>query len=1008
MSRHPERYELDHLRRDVKTRYPLMFVLMLCLGVPVFGSHQLLRQGGSRITPDGERMPAGGVRGADDTQMVGTEFAASAPVLAVAPGIETFETAMKGGMAARSEDELSKDETEDLRRLAEDGDTVSGHTKYKMSCFDDDGLYQLDILGGARTGGSDGQLSGQRWSSQGHLDHGHRAPRHAGEVKFRSKKVQWLITDRDDRRDHHRTRRAVTNDDYRIWPNGTIPYTIDVDFDNETKDLLLKSMRHWMDHTCLQFIPRTNQTHYVRFLFGVGCCSSVGRQGGAQNVSLGHGCMTFGTMIHEIGHVIGFWHEQSRTDRDDYVTVVKDNIVEMDKHNFNKYGQKTIHSLGQPYDYDSIMHYGRQSFTTSLGKDTLIPKQDRKIGQREGLSDGDILQARILYRCHSKQECGGTLYDGRGFISPSSYPHPVSPNITCDWSIAAPRGSALKIQFLDMDLPSDDDGKCDDSYVEVREGQGEQSPLIGRFCGDVKPNVILNDGGLLWLRFKSGRKRHRTFSGFAARYQSVEFKRHLTATRGIIKSMNYPLSFPPDTDSMWQIKVREGFIVQLRLNELLIPHIKTTGCHGDYLKLIDGADSGSKLITKLCRSQKKVGVVSSGPSLRIELHSAGMGKKFHGDVTRFLAKYLARDLNECRKNNGGCEQACMNLVGHYVCGCRHGYSMADDYHHCTDIDECASENGRCSHKCVNLIGSYRCECPTGLQISSYNNTHCEDVNECDSPHLDICEHHCHNTYGDFACSCQPGFILSMDGMSCELIPGCGGFMHGVEGVITQPYIPTNNTNSIACFWFIDVLDHLRLSLSLDSFNGSSNSSCADYILIRGEEGHSEQYPRVCSNNSWGRTYNMTSSRAWVHYHSEWPHEGTFLIEYTTMTISDSDDSILKCGGPLNETGVIETPGFPDSYPSKVECTWTISNVSTVAFHYEKFDVEYESSCLFDYLEIRDGPESDVNSTHIGRFCGADPPPNELKLNTGELGLVFRSDATVQGRGFRAVYEVQFN
>ncbi|XP_030837266.1 dorsal-ventral patterning tolloid-like protein 1 [Strongylocentrotus purpuratus] len=714
--------------------------------------------------------------------------------------------------------------------------------------------------------------------------------------------------------------------------------------------------------------------------------------------------MTFGTMIHEIGHVIGFWHEQSRTDRDDHVTVVKDNIVKSELHNFYKYDEKTINSLGQHYDYDSVMHYGPRSFSVSE-EDTLIAKQDRDIGQRRGLSVGDILQARLLYRCHSKQECGGTLYDGKGFVSSPSYPQAVAPNVTCDWSIAAPQGSALKLEFLDMDLPSsDEDGKCDDSYVEVREGQGELSPLIGQFCGDVKPGAILTDGGILWVRFKSGRKRHRMASGFAARYQSVSFKRYLTSARGIIKSMNYPLSFPPDTDSMWHIQVKFGFIVQLRLNELLIPHIKSTGCHGDFLKLIDGPDSGSKLITKLCRSQKRVGVVSSGPSLRIELHSVKKEKSVYGAMTRFLAKYLTRDLNECRKKNGGCQQACLNMVGHYVCGCRHGFYIADDFRNCTDIDECANENGGCSHQCVNTIGSFRCECPIGFQISSYNNTHCEDVNECDSPHLDVCEHYCHNTYGAFACSCDPAFIMGIDRMSCELVPGCGGFMNAVEGVITRPHIPTNNTHSIDCIWFIDVPDHLRISLSLELFEWSSNNSCADYISVRGEETYSGQYPRVCGENGWEHTYNTTSSRVWVHYHSDWPHEGAFLMDYSTT--GDSDDYVLTCGGPLNESGVIATPGFPTGYPSKLQCTWTISNVSVIAFHFEKFDIEPESSCQFDYLEILDGPEGGANSTHIGRFCGSDPPPNELKLNTGEVWLLFRSDATVQGKGFRAVYEVQ--
>ena len=43
------------------------------------------------------------------------------------------------------------------------------------------------------------------------------------------------------------------------------------------------------------------------------------------------------------------------------------------RHNFNKYTTSQINSLNVPYDYGSIMHYGRRSFSNS-GKDTIVPK----------------------------------------------------------------------------------------------------------------------------------------------------------------------------------------------------------------------------------------------------------------------------------------------------------------------------------------------------------------------------------------------------------------------------------------------------------------------------------------------------------------------------------------------------------------------------------------------------------------------------------------------------------
>ena len=73
-----------------------------------------------------------------------------------------------------------------------------------------------------------------------------------------------------------------------------------------------------------------------------------------------NGCGKMGVMVHELAHALGFWHEQSRIDRDDHVVIVEANIHPVMLRNFRKYNHHLTDSLGVEYDYESIMHYGEK------------------------------------------------------------------------------------------------------------------------------------------------------------------------------------------------------------------------------------------------------------------------------------------------------------------------------------------------------------------------------------------------------------------------------------------------------------------------------------------------------------------------------------------------------------------------------------------------------------------------------------------------------------------------
>ena len=113
-------------------------------------------------------------------------------------------------------------------------------------------------------------------------------------------------------------------------------------------------------------------------------------------------CVYLPIVIHELGHAVGFWHEQSRPDRDDYVDVLYENIINGAGFNFQKQQVDAINSLGVPYDYRSIMHYSSDAWSWN-GEDTIVTDPDSDfrglIGDATVLSPFDIAQANLLYGC---------------------------------------------------------------------------------------------------------------------------------------------------------------------------------------------------------------------------------------------------------------------------------------------------------------------------------------------------------------------------------------------------------------------------------------------------------------------------------------------------------------------------------------------------------------------------------------------------------------------------------
>ncbi|XP_032782894.1 zinc metalloproteinase nas-13 [Daphnia magna] len=194
-----------------------------------------------------------------------------------------------------------------------------------------------------------------------------------------------------------------------LWPNGVVYYSIADNFTTTELDIITQAINEYETKTCIRFVERSDQLDYVYIeKTGAGCYSYIGRIGVAQTVSLDSGCFNDGlpgTAIHELMHALGFFHEQSRTDRDDYIIINYPNIQPGTEANFLSYGPDVIQYLGASYDYGSVMHYGAYSFPIDPSIPTIITRQPGvEIGQRKGFSEVDIFKLNALYKCNPAQE----------------------------------------------------------------------------------------------------------------------------------------------------------------------------------------------------------------------------------------------------------------------------------------------------------------------------------------------------------------------------------------------------------------------------------------------------------------------------------------------------------------------------------------------------------------------------------------------------------------------------
>lgn len=161
-----------------------------------------------------------------------------------------------------------------------------------------------------------------------------------------------------------------------LWQSG-IPYIIDSSVTGSNVTNVLNAINVWnANNTGVKFRPRVDTSEpWVNFRISDSCSSWVGRYQSTgsygypgQNINLQNvpGCVgRQASILHEMGHSSGLWHEQQRCDRDNYVVVTSTDDV-----NFGKRCESNVAQYGK-FDFDAVMMY--QQSSTNYSRSDLPP-----------------------------------------------------------------------------------------------------------------------------------------------------------------------------------------------------------------------------------------------------------------------------------------------------------------------------------------------------------------------------------------------------------------------------------------------------------------------------------------------------------------------------------------------------------------------------------------------------------------------------------------------------------
>ncbi|KAF6371602.1 cubilin [Rhinolophus ferrumequinum] len=559
-----------------------------------------------------------------------------------------------------------------------------------------------------------------------------------------------------------------------------------------------------------------------------------------------------------------------------------------------------------------------------------------------------------------------------GILESIHYPSPYSVNQRCNWTIQATTGNTVNYTFLGFELELHIN--CSTDYLELYDGPQR----MGRYCGTDMPPSGTTTGSILQVLFYTDGTGHGE-KGFQMQWSIHGCGAELSGATGSFSSPGYPNPYPPNKECIWYIRTAPGSSVQLTIHDFDVEYHES--CKFDVLEIYGGPDFHSPRIAQLCvqrSSENPMRVSSTGNELAIRFQTDNLinGRGFN------------ISWQEVPGGCGGIFQApsgeihSPNYPSPYRSNTECSWVIQVERHHrvllnFTDFDleaqdSCIVAYDGLSSTTARLAGVCGRQQLTNPVISSGN-----------------------SLFVRF----QSGPSRQNRGFRARFRQACGGYiLTNSFDTISSPLFPAKYPNNQNCSWIIQAQPPFNhITLSFTHFGLESSTMCTRDFLEILDGGYDDAPLR-------GRYCGATM-----------PHPVTsFSNALTLRFISDSSVSFdgfratyaassSACGGNFHMTeGVFNSPGYPEVYPSNVECVWNIvsSPGNRLQLSFITFQLEESQDCSRDFVEIREG---NATGHLVGRYCGNVLPVNYSSIVGHSLWIRFVSDGSSSGTGFQATF-----